>query len=79
MDLLYIWHDYRYWSKILFSIIPTTWACRLNNSHEMSSFIFSEKKDQNVTKGLNLCKIMPTAIEDFVFISGCKKMLHWLV
>ena len=23
MDLLYIWHDYRYWSKILFSSIPT--------------------------------------------------------
>ena len=23
MDLLYIWHDYRYWSKILFDIIPT--------------------------------------------------------
>ena len=22
MDLLYIWHDYRYWSKILFSTIP---------------------------------------------------------
>ena len=21
MDLLYIWHDYRYWSKILFSTI----------------------------------------------------------
>ena len=23
MDLLYIWHDCRYWSKILFSTIPT--------------------------------------------------------
>ena len=23
MDLLYIWHDYRYWSKILFGTIPT--------------------------------------------------------
>ena len=23
MDLLYIWHDYRYWSKILFGVIPT--------------------------------------------------------
>ena len=23
MELLYIWHDYRYWSKILFSKIPT--------------------------------------------------------
>ena len=23
MDLLYIWYDYRYWSKILFSTIPT--------------------------------------------------------
>ena len=23
MDLLYIWHDYRYWSKILFGSIPT--------------------------------------------------------
>ena len=23
IDLLYIWHDYRYWSKILFSTIPT--------------------------------------------------------
>ena len=23
MDLLYIWHDYRYWSKILFSTILT--------------------------------------------------------
>ena len=23
MDLLYIWHDYRYSSKILFSTIPT--------------------------------------------------------
>ena len=23
MDLLYIWHDDRYWSKILFSIIST--------------------------------------------------------
>ena len=23
MELLYIWHDYRYWSKILFGIIPT--------------------------------------------------------
>ena len=22
MDLLYIWLDYRYWSKILFSTIP---------------------------------------------------------
>ena len=22
MELLYIWHDYRYWSKILFGIIP---------------------------------------------------------
>ena len=26
MDLLYtrIWHDYRYWSKILFGTIPTS-------------------------------------------------------
>ena len=24
MDLLYIWHDYRNWSKILFGTIPTT-------------------------------------------------------
>ena len=23
MNLLYIWHDYRRWSKILFGIIPT--------------------------------------------------------
>ena len=23
MELLYIWHDYRYWSKILFGTIPT--------------------------------------------------------
>ena len=23
MDLLYIWHDYRYWFKILFGTIPT--------------------------------------------------------
>ena len=23
MELLYIWHDYRYWSNILFSTIPT--------------------------------------------------------
>ena len=23
MELLYIWHDYRYWSKILFDTIPT--------------------------------------------------------
>ena len=23
MELLYIWHDYRYWSKILFGRIPT--------------------------------------------------------
>ena len=23
MDLLYIWHDYRYWSKILFGTVPT--------------------------------------------------------
>ena len=23
MDLLYIWHDHRYWSKILFGTIPT--------------------------------------------------------
>ena len=23
MDLLYIWHDYRYWSKSLFGTIPT--------------------------------------------------------
>ena len=23
MDLLYIWHDYRYWLKILFGTIPT--------------------------------------------------------
>ena len=23
MDLLYIWHVYRYWSKILFGTIPT--------------------------------------------------------
>ena len=23
MDLLYIWYDYRYWSKILFGTIPT--------------------------------------------------------
>ena len=23
MDLLYIWHDYRYWSKILLGTIPT--------------------------------------------------------
>ena len=23
MDLLYIWHDYRYWSKILFSTTST--------------------------------------------------------
>ena len=22
MDLLYIWYDYRYWSKILFGTIP---------------------------------------------------------
>ena len=22
MELLYIWHDYRYWSKILFGTIP---------------------------------------------------------
>ena len=28
MDLLYIWHDYKYWSKILFSTIPTP-ACDL--------------------------------------------------
>ena len=24
MDSLYIWHDYRYWSKILFRTIPTS-------------------------------------------------------
>ena len=24
MDLLYIWYDYKDWSKILFSTIPTT-------------------------------------------------------
>ena len=23
MNLLYIWHDYRYWSNILFGTIPT--------------------------------------------------------
>ena len=23
MDLFYIWHDYRYWSKISFYTIPT--------------------------------------------------------
>ena len=23
MELLYIWHDYRYWSKNLFGTIPT--------------------------------------------------------
>ena len=23
MDLVYIWYDYRYWSKILFSTIPS--------------------------------------------------------
>ena len=23
MDLFYIWHEYRYWSKILFGTIPT--------------------------------------------------------
>ena len=23
MEFLYIWHDYRYWSKILFGTIPT--------------------------------------------------------
>ena len=23
MDLLYIWHDYRYWSESLFGTIPT--------------------------------------------------------
>ena len=23
MDLLYIWHGYRYWSKLLFDTIPT--------------------------------------------------------
>ena len=23
MDLLYIWHDYKYWSKILFDTIST--------------------------------------------------------
>ena len=22
MELLYIWHDYRYWSKILFNTVP---------------------------------------------------------
>ena len=22
MDLLYIWHDYRYWSNILFGTVP---------------------------------------------------------
>ena len=24
MDLLYIWHDYRLWSKLLLGTIPTT-------------------------------------------------------
>ena len=28
MELLYIWHDYRYWSKILFDTIPNP-ACNL--------------------------------------------------
>ena len=32
MELLYIWYDYRYWSRILFSTIPTLWPWGLGHA-----------------------------------------------
>ena len=38
MDLLYIWQDYRYWSKIVSSTIPTLWP--RGQGHGLRNFIF---------------------------------------
>ena len=34
--LLYIWHDYRYWSKLLFSTTPTPWP--RDQGHRLKNF-----------------------------------------